>query len=1144
MKTAYQLWKEDQAKRQKQATQDAAQGKVNFKEASKASRVQYSLPGYQGDSKEKSYNWETDQLKSYKANRKGVRSYNDKFDNMTKRMGMSPGQADDYRRSLDFSEDSKQEYKLNKDGSPNQAQNIRAGQGAHLQSDIIDGIFKNMYANQAQSISNNQRKQVQKAKDTLELTKKTSKERDGLLGVLDKTLGRAGDAAHRALFGNDFVNTENENYQKLAVDKLNKNTKDKNALKALQMLNTTARAPKTKTEKAADFIGTAAGELAPYTVGGAYGAADAILGKAGLNSIKSPIVKDLIRGIGAGTIAGTEKAVSRGAASGEKLTPKEYAKHIGLEAALAGGGDAALGSVLRNLNLKGQLKTLLKDTGTKSFNEQEFKQALEKTFAPKGNVSNVVADTIAPKGNPQQVLDQFLSKTPKIPNVKTTPQKALDDIALTDTPKVETPDVLKDPVPEPPNWLNFGQSSKYAPKARTDLSPVEQSLDPLNRPQAYWKDRYEGFVQEMGKQGYNPNNLSKEAIDGLWTQYAKYDEPVSLDNAVELAYGNGPQSKLFTDPGFDPTKRLEELFAPKPTIKEALKADPRITEALQKLSDLAPGHTKYKLNGNYGESTVDDAALNLLGDKAQGKPLSQAIEQLNSKYNELAKGKGKDEVEALQQAYKVEQDAIYQEFANQPLNKSQQLGNPNPVAKLQELLSNTKSAEQAVATTAAPKKSLLSMKDLFGHLEAPKKETNPNPEPIAEITSKPVVMKSFKPSKDVNTMSRDELQKVYEQLNEQKKTYSKGKKTSQSVQAIQEDIDQVKKLLLKMDLQLFGEAATIPPELLPDTRSQIGTKTVKQPGNIKAAVDKGYIKTVDNLHRLNQFDRQVEQVLGKKLDAAESTHTLGLNSRGSDMISKQILTENMVDKTGEVVGKSLKEITMKVPKGKLKDFEDYLINRHAITRMERGEKVFPNEMEMTPDKSRAIIKNYDAAHPEFKEIAKEYYEYNKQLGQKWLVDMGVLSKDEWEGYLKANPNYVPNNRIFSDIERPLFYGAKKGFGNQSNPMKKAVGSQRKIVSPIESTIEHTAQYIKTAKRNEVMQTLINNIKQNPDAFKEWAEIVPTEKGAGTVLDSISNKLQNEGIDAVLDEFNKAFDQKPDLTKGNIVRGLIEGNQFM
>jgi len=351
-----------------------------------------------------------------------------------------------------------------------------------------------------------------------------------------------------------------------------------------------------------------------------------------------------------------------------------------------------------------------------------------------------------------------------------------------------------------------------------------------------------------------------------------------------------------------------------------------------------------------------------------------------------------------------------------------------------------------------------------------------------------------------------------------------------------------------IDLKAGAKAATKPNlmdapyrqgEELPNTLSHIGTKTEKSPVNIKASVDKAYIKTVDNLHRLSQFDKQVEAVLGRDLKPTERTHLLGLNSRGSDQISKQILTQNLVDKNGEVVGKSLKDITMQVPKGKLKEFEDYLVNKHAITRMERGEKVFPDEMNMTTGKSKEIVKNYEAQYPQFKDLANQYYEYNKQLGQKWLVDTGILSKDQWEGYLKANPHYVPNNRIFSELEMPKFNNsAKKGFANQSNPVKKATGSQRQIVSPIESTIEHTAQYIKTAKRNEVMQALINNIKQNPEAFKDWAEIIPTDKTPQSVMET----LQKEGVNGVLDELNKGFDQKPDLTKGNIVTGIVDGQK--
>lgn len=330
-----------------------------------------------------------------------------------------------------------------------------------------------------------------------------------------------------------------------------------------------------------------------------------------------------------------------------------------------------------------------------------------------------------------------------------------------------------------------------------------------------------------------------------------------------------------------------------------------------------------------------------------------------------------------------------------------------------------------------------------------------------------------------------------------------------------------------------------PNEPLPDTIGHIGTKTKKDALNLSAARNKAYIKTVDNLHPLNEFDKMVEKVTGEKLKPSESSYTLGLNSRGSDQISKQILTSAMVNKNGEAIGKSLKSIASQVPKGKLKEFEDYLINKHAITRQTRGEKVFPDEMQMNAQKSEAKVKEYEQANPKFKELADQYYEYNKQLGKTWLVDTGILSKEQWDNYLKANPHYVPMNRVFKDIERPLFANnAKKGFSNQSNPIKKATGSQRKIVSPIESTIEHTDKYVKTAKRNEVMQTFIKNIQKNPEKFKDIAEIVPTKETPQSVLDT----LNKDGVEGVLEQFNQGFEQKPDLSKGNVLFGLIDGKK--
>jgi hypothetical protein len=1185
MPTPYQLWLADKKKREQEAAQNAISGKVNFKEASTASRPQYTLPNYQGKSESKNYEWESNILSGIKA--KGAKNNNDRFDYVTKQLGMDSNEAKDFRNFLDFQNDSQQTIRTNKDGSVSKNQNVRLGQGIRLQQDAQKEIFSNLFNRMGKEIQNKQKTEVKKAQQQQQLANNASKERTGFLGFLDKTLGRVGNAAH-SLFGEEFVKAENQNYADTAVQALKKNPKDKAAMANLQMLNTVNRAPKDNIEKASDLIGRGAAEAAPYMIplgkaGTAVTMAEGIANKLGVQGIKSLVAKDLIKGGTAGLIAGTEKAGLRHVASGETLSPEEYAKQIGFEAGLAGGGDAVLGTLLRNLNLKGQLSRALEGSKTQKFDAESFQKALQDAYGPKGNVSNVLAD--AQKSIPKPFKQMYKG-------VKVTP-KTMDSFIPKEIPKVDVPPAADD-------WFTFAESGqgskargaqqasvgrytkeminkqadtilnqsnalKNAPEGgynnrlldiqnemksiidgagKQEITKVPGKSTVVNQfgvevpydkvvhePSSYWQKRYEQFVNHVNK-SYNGSNLNKETLDDLWTQFAKNDEPVTLEQVVDLAYPKAQKTpsikesdiNMYYDmvkkPG-DPNSldelvklaELEHNAASAPVdLKRLLRSDPKIADAIKKLNALG-GLPKKSIVPEPKPPSVGnmDDLFNLLNPNF--KPKTGTVTPNGMKLNIPVVKPNESPLERLQN------------FLNG--------GNPKPTQ-----------------TTTSVKKGLPSLQEMMSNL-SPKTEqakaastvTNSAPKTTgitSEIpkTNKISPLKSIKTDKDINGMTTDELQNVYRNLADKQKTVSQsGDKVR--LQEIQEDMQKVSGLL-KMNLQFFGERAHPLFEDLPDTLSHIGSKTDKKAIQVKPLVDKAYTKTVDNLHRLSQFDKQVESVLGRDLKPSESTHLLGLNSRGSDMISKQILTENMVDKSGNVVGSSLKDITMKIPKGQYKEFEDYLVNRHAITRMERGEKVFPDEMQMTPDKSRAIVSKYEEANPEFKDLAQEYYRYNRQLGEKWLVDGGILSKEEWKAYLRENPNYVPNNRIFSDIERPLFYGTKKGFSNQSNPIKKAVGSQRKIVSPIESTIEHTAQYVKTAKRNEVMQTLINNIKEDPEAFKGWAEIMPTEKGAGTYLDSIANKLKDEGIEGVLDEFNKAFEQKPDLTKGNIVRGLIDG----
>lgn len=357
----------------------------------------------------------------------------------------------------------------------------------------------------------------------------------------------------------------------------------------------------------------------------------------------------------------------------------------------------------------------------------------------------------------------------------------------------------------------------------------------------------------------------------------------------------------------------------------------------------------------------------------------------------------------------------------------------------------------------------------------------------------------------------------------------------------------ISNIIKPLELANKEAAATVKPIEL-NTKAQIASKTVKEPFTKAKAIEKAneaYIKTVDDLNRLDQFDKYYEEVTGKKLTADQRSYYQGLNSRGSDMTARNILIENLTDREGNVVGESLKNITKDIPKAKYNDFIDYLVNKHAETRMSRGEKVFDSKLvgeEMTADKSRLIAEQYEKANPEFKKLAERVYNFNNKLGKTWLVDTGIVSPEAWATYLEKNPYYVPNQRLFNSLEKPMFSGTKRGYANQTNPVKKAVGSARKIIDPIETMIEHVDQYVKTAKRNEAMQNVINVLKNAPEEMKGFAEIVPSKEG---LVDDINRVLQEEGIGGVLEKFNQPFDkafQKQNLSAGNIITGLVDGKK--
>lgn len=348
-----------------------------------------------------------------------------------------------------------------------------------------------------------------------------------------------------------------------------------------------------------------------------------------------------------------------------------------------------------------------------------------------------------------------------------------------------------------------------------------------------------------------------------------------------------------------------------------------------------------------------------------------------------------------------------------------------------------------------------------------------------------------------------------------------------------------------LGISAFGKSKPY-ESLKNDTRSQLVSRIDSEKKSLKGVTDKLYTSLIDDLHPLKQFDKIVEKMTKTKLDVTDSAHDMALNSRGSDVISNHIITERLVDANGKVVGPSLKEILTDMPKGRHSyvDFEDYLVNKHAVTRASRGEKVYRDTLEWTPEKGVKKALEYEERFPQFKTMADKLYEFNRNMVNHWAVDTGMITREQANAMFEANPFYVPNKRSFSELEKGNGGGARanNGFGNQSSTIKSygKGGSQREIVSPIESMVENVDAFVKAAKRNKAMQNVVESIKKEPEALKDFIEIVKQPEAKEDITKMI---LGGENIDDLLARFSSDFSEGMQRTKldgDNIVRVLIDG----
>lgn len=162
----------------------------------------------------------------------------------------------------------------------------------------------------------------------------------------------------------------------------------------------------------------------------------------------------------------------------------------------------------------------------------------------------------------------------------------------------------------------------------------------------------------------------------------------------------------------------------------------------------------------------------------------------------------------------------------------------------------------------------------------------------------------------------------------------------------------------------------------------------------------------------------------------------------------------------------------------LDNLDQYLIARHAIELDKRGIKTGRDLI-----KDQALIKEFASKYEKYSKIISNY----SQKLLDYSVESGLINKGLADILKVRYPNYVPFQRVFSELEKTQGIGTS-GVASLSkqNIIQKIEGSEREIESPIESLLTKTNDAFKQGEKNLAGKMLAGyeHLPGNPFQLKE------------------------------------------------------------
>lgn len=223
-----------------------------------------------------------------------------------------------------------------------------------------------------------------------------------------------------------------------------------------------------------------------------------------------------------------------------------------------------------------------------------------------------------------------------------------------------------------------------------------------------------------------------------------------------------------------------------------------------------------------------------------------------------------------------------------------------------------------------------------------------------------------------------------------------------------------------------------------------------------------YTQLFDDLHPMKQVEAEMVR-RGGELQPDEQGYMLARLTRGSFGRTKQAIENSTFDfNTLQNNGPGLAQVLAPVAKNRtmLEQFEEYAVAMRDLELLDRG--INPGAG-VTRASAQAKVA---AATPEMRSALQGLHGYQDRILQ-YMVDAGVVSEEAANNMRALNRSYVPFNRLMEKKPQDLNTSARnlKTF----NPIKGMTGSDRDILSPIETIIRNTHYFIDLAEKNRALK---------------------------------------------------------------------------